>query len=715
MKYRGYFYTVVVFMLCNDVLLKPDVTTLSNEATQNSELYISLEKHLSDITQVIHDISLLDGDDASPVHLLKNHIENGFKIGIYDEVAHVLEYAYWFLGKQPENAQTKTLTTRLNAVIQHMLSGALTIDEKVARSKYELLKLDKRLVVAGKAIFKSNVVINKKLRAHGRCRFYKCVKFKDCVKIDGNLSATDIVVQNLTVDGCIENLCVNNLSVVDSISGVTGATGPTGATGATGVTGATGTTGVTGATGATGVTGATGATGPSAPSTDLNTPNTLVLRDNTGSFSAQTVSATDAVFGCDIEVGCNIIMNDSTSAAIGNVVKNGARFIHNFGTNNTFVGINAGNFAAAGLQSTGIGEDSLNVNAGSTNTAVGYQSLALNTTGAANTAVGSFALANNVTGIQNTAVGRSALAFNTTGDNNTGLGRFALRLNTSGHQNTGVGAEALTSNTTGINNVAIGFESMFVNTTGQANTAVGSQSLASNTEGVENTAIGRFALFANTTGNDNTAVGRGALGNNTTGIDNTAVGANAGDSLTTGTSNVFMGANVGSNTLTGSNNIYIDGSGLSPANESNTIRIGNTQTDCYIQGIFGLLITLGTPVVTNASGKLGTLISSKRFKHNIAPMIDTDSAKIYDLNPVSFVYNGDETNTLQYGLIAEEVQQVFPELIIYDNDGLPLTVRYEMLPALLLHEVQKQKQINAQHDLVINNLLERVTSLEDQA
>lgn len=197
-------------------------------------------------------------------------------------------------------------------------------------------------------------------------------------------------------------------------------------------------------------------------------------------------------------------------------------------------------------------------------------------------------------------------------------------------------------------------------------------------------------------------------------------GASAGAALSTGSNNVMLGYNVGASTTTGSNNIYIDGNFLNPANESNAIRIGNTQTSSFMKGIFGVTVPGGTAVFVKSDGQLGTMTSSKRFKHDIVNLGDI-SEKIYELSPVTFVYNDDEEESLQYGLIAEEVEEVFPALIVRDSNDMPYTVRYEVLPVLLLNELQKQnivvnelqKTIAIQQP-VINELQSSVAILQEQ-
>jgi len=278
--------------------------------------------------------------------------------------------------------------------------------------------------------------------------------------------------------------------------------------------------------------------------TNVNTANTVVRRDNTGSFAAQLFSIIDSVQSGNIILSTN----PSTSTA-GNIMKGANRFIHNFGTNNTFVGENAGNFSMSG--------------------------------------------------------------------------------------------------------------------TGQ------------------NVAIGTNALNANTTGNNNIAIGNGA-----------------GNNVTTGSGNILINATAGT------------------ATESNAIRIGTSQSTCFIQGINGSTLISAATVVVNGSGQLGVLLSSEKYKHDIEDMGEL-SSRIYVLRPVTFVYNSDENNLSQYGLIAEEVEKVFPELIVYDKNGLPQTVQYHVLPVLLLNEIKKQhraieelKKNNIQYDIIIQDLLKRMRSLE---
>jgi hypothetical protein len=281
------------------------------------------------------------------------------------------------------------------------------------------------------------------------------------------------------------------------------------------------------------------------------------------------------------------------------------------------------------------------------NTAEGQNALFSLTTGSANTAVGWFSLWGNTEGSFNTAAGAGTLLFNTA-DANTAFGAAALLFNTTGFNNTAVGAAALLNNTQGDSNVA-----------------VGSQALNKNTEGGNNNAVGFLALFSNTTGGGNNAVGEVALFSNVTGHDNTAIGDSAGGNIT-GSYNVCIGSGV---------------EGV--AGENNTTRISNIYAT--VQPVVG---TDPDVVSVNSTGRLGRgNVSSRRYKHEIKPM-EKASELLYSLIPVSFRYNKeyDVTQTLAFGLIAEEVAEVYPDLVGRNPEGQPESVRYEQINAMLLNE-----------------------------
>ena len=324
------------------------------------------------------------------------------------------------------------------------------------------------------------------------------------------------------------------------------------------------------------------------------------------------------------------------------------------------------------------------------NTATGEYALRDNTTGHHNTATGFIALVFNTTGSYNTATGTAALEWNTSGMYNVATGIEALKTNTAGNYNTAAGSYALYGNDGGSDNTASGFKTLFSNTTGFHNTAAGSQALVRNTTGWQNTAAGSLALSRNTTGHYNTAAGSGALYFNSTGGENTALGENALCGNTSGSKNIAIGRFAG-RYLTGDNNINIGNGGN--AGESGRIRIGTqgTQLATFIAGIHGVTSSGGTQVYVNSSGQLGTVTSSKRFKDRIVPM-GKESEAILALKPVSFRYkeNVDPGSTPQFGLVAEEVEKVNPDLVIRDEEGKVYSVRYEAVNAMLLNEFLKQ-------------------------
>src|SRR5437667_363255 len=325
------------------------------------------------------------------------------------------------------------------------------------------------------------------------------------------------------------------------------------------------------------------------------------------------------------------------------------------------------------------------------NTAEGDDALFSLITGFGNTAIGNDALFGTTTGNFNTANGAIALTSNTTGSFNPANGYAALQNNTTGEANTANGYIALSSNTTGLGNTATGYQTLIVNTTGDRNTANGIDALFSNTTGNFNTAIGGSTLASNTTGGDNTATGVNALINNTTGNGNTATGLYSLQNNTTGSNNIALGSFAGTNLTIGDNNIDIGNAGVSA--EANTIRIGTagTQTNAYMSGIYQTTVARGLAVVIDSTGHLGTKGSSERFKDAIKPM-DEASEVIHALKPVTFHYRKDLDPKCipQFGLVAEEVAKVNPDLILRDEKGEIYTVRYEAVNAMLLNEFLKE-------------------------
>ena len=360
--------------------------------------------------------------------------------------------------------------------------------------------------------------------------------------------------------------------------------------------------------------------------------------------------------------------------------------------NNTFLGSDSLLSNTTGYQNTANGSKALFRNtAGYQNTASGSSALYRNTTGFLNTASGYEALFSNDTGANNTAFGAQALYRNTSGFSNTATGQVAMYSDTTGSSNTAAGVAALFSNTTGDNNTAAGVLALYANSTGNANTADGVEALYNNTTGLNNTAIGYLALNQNNIGSSNTASGFQALFSNITGSSNTAIGLDALQFNSSGSDNIALGDSAGVNLTVGSNNIDIGNKGV--AGESNTIRIGanGTHTNAYMAGISGATVAGGVGVIVDSNGHLGTIASSARCKDNIQAM-DKVSEAILALKPVTFCYKKelDPHGIPQFGLVAEDVERVNPDLVARDEQGKPYTVRYEAVNAMLLNEFLKE-------------------------
>ena len=250
--------------------------------------------------------------------------------------------------------------------------------------------------------------------------------------------------------------------------------------------------------------------------------------------------------------------------------------------------------------------------------------------------------------------------------------------------NTAEGTNALFSLTSGIWNTALGFEALNNDTIGKNNTATGIRALVSDNSGSNNTANGVSALYDNTTGWYNTAIGSNALSNSISGSGNTALGMNAGSNVTTA-SNVIAIGSAGANR---GNSCFIGNiRGRTPAN-ANTIQ-----------------------VVIDSAGQLGTPSSSRRFKKEIQPM-DSASESILALKPVTFHYKSDNTGTPQFGLIAEEVAEVNPDLVVRDEKGDIYTVRYDAVNAMLLNEFLKEHRKIEQQEATITELKSTVVRQE---
>lgn len=383
--------------------------------------------------------------------------------------------------------------------------------------------------------------------------------------------------------------------------------------------------------------------------------------------------------------GTNVSVSGSLALpAPVSVTSGGAQFLSNPGTNNTFLGTAAGQASSVGQGNTGFGTSALAVNA--------------ITDG--NTAVGTFALAENTGGFFNTALGYTVLLMNHTGSGNTGIGLASLQQNLSG------GA-----------NVAVGQDSLRGNKTGALNTAIGSQALLNNDSGDSNTGVGYLALGDNRSGTNNVAIGSGAmrLGG---GSFNTLIGSGTAFFMTSGDRNIIIGFQAAMGLDNGSNNIFVGAS--SPAfAESDRIRIGTpgSHSAAFIAGIRGTTTSLNDtiPVVIDSAGQLGTVSSSARVKHEIRDMAE-ESDRLMRLRPVTFRYKGQSPDgPRQFGLVAEEVEEVLPELVVRNRHGEIETVKYHELPAMLLNELQKMERRAEAAEEALKVLEKRLARLEAAA
>lgn len=373
---------------------------------------------------------------------------------------------------------------------------------------------------------------------------------------------------------------------------------------------------------------------------------------------------------------------------------------------NIFVG-NSGNLTNTADNNVALGGNSMiALTTGTLNVSVGGGSLTALTTGGDNTAIGDKTLNALTTGGRNTALGSQAGLNLITGQRNVLLGDDAA-LGYVGAEsfNIIIGAsaagKAAETNAIRIGSGAGGDSAIFIgggsgNTTytsgvAQFNQCVGTNCLTALTTGAQNTAMGNAALQSVTTGNNNTAMGYVAGNMITTGEENTLIGDGAALLLTTGSDNVVVGAGSGGNyTSSESNNIIVGAAIAGTAAESDTTRIGSTtqQTRCFIGGIRGRTtgVNDAIAVLIDSAGQLGTISSSIRYKRNIRDIGDM-SQKLYDLRPVKFQYKTDHDELDRYGLIAEEVNEVLPEMVIYNEEGDCETVRYNDILPLVLNEL----------------------------
>ena len=511
--------------------------------------------------------------------------------------------------------------------------------------------------------------------------------------LSGTLPATQL-------SGAVSNSQLANNSI--AINAGTGLSG--GGTAALGGSVTLNNTGVISVIGNSDITASTigGAVTLGDTATSTNIPSTIVKRDATGSFGVSNITLNGMILS-----GGNLLLH--TYGAENFFAGLGAGNLTMFGTGNAGIGFAALGHNTSGIKNTACGHNTLFSNmTGIYNTACGEGSLYANTSGSFNSANGMTALLNNTNGSYNVAVGLSALYWNKSGSNNTANGASALYYN-NGDNNTANGYEALYSNTNGRNNTAIGYGALLLNTSGWDNVANGALALFQNNAD-NNTADGYEALSSNTSGVNNTATGFRALYSNTNGANSTAVGFQALYNAT-GNNNLGLGNSAGFALTTGSNNICIGNGGVS--SDTNTCRIGSSQTRTFVAGIFGATSSGGTAVFVNSSGQLGTTTSSRRFKEEIHDM-DSGSDVLLSLRPVTFRYKPeiDPRGVPQFGLIAEEVDKVDPDLVVRDEQRGIYTVRYEAINAMLLNEFLKQHRKVEQQAAEINSLNEKASRIE---
>ncbi len=350
---------------------------------------------------------------------------------------------------------------------------------------------------------------------------------------------------------------------------------------------------------------------------DVNA-NFLTLSQNTGNITLTR----------NLELG-NI---SASTVTRGVITKNGVRFLHNYGTDNIFLGLLSGNFTMSGFS----------------NTAFGNSSLESNTSGTCNSAYGNYSMQSNSSGYCNSSSGYGTLGYNTSGSYNSALGYLSLNKNSIGSDNSALGSLSLFNNTSGYYNSAFGYASLYFNTTGSSNSAFGLNSLT-----------------RNTTGYNNTAVGNSSLELNTTGAGNSAFGYNSGYNITTGYNNICIG-----NTTQ-----------VPSGSSNNQVRMGNSS-------------------ITYAGIQVAwTITSDRNLKKNITNS-NLGLGFINRLRPVSYIRINDESGKTEYGLIAQEVENVLKEEVAENTGMLTVTdngeyqLRYNDLLAPMIKAIQELKSEN---------------------
>lgn len=476
----------------------------------------------------------------------------------------------------------------------------------------------------------------------------------------------------------------------------------------------------------------------------LATANSAIL--NTSSGGVPSLATSPSVSGTitagtgftattgNVTITSGNLLLPTTTSTIGQIKINNVAYFHNGGNSHDIFIAGAGNFTSSGNENIGIGSQaqealtsgSFNVGIGSIsqqkittpndNVAVGYQTQNTLTTGTANIAMGRSAQFGITTGSFNIGIGYANHFGAITGTDNIALGQNTQNGAISGFSNIGIGRVSQEHLTSGDHNIAMGYQSQNTLTTGIRNISIGAVSQFSLTTGGYNIAIGYLAQAGTgtPTGDDNIGIGQNAQQNITgattanvaigrdsqksaTGNNNTTFGFKTGANFTTGAGNVLIGANAGQNyTGAESNNVLIGLNESGTNGESNVTKINTANgTTCYVGGIYGITTASGTTstVLISNGNQLGTISSSRRFKRDIKDM-EQESSSIMSLRPVTFQYKSHTDNVTQFGLIAEEVMEIMPEIVNLDGEGKPESIRYHDLPCMLLNEIQKlQKRI----------------------
>ncbi len=448
--------------------------------------------------------------------------------------------------------------------------------------------------------------------------------------------------------------------------------------------------------------------------------DTVLVRDagNVGIGTASPGSKLDIAGG-------NLNIPTTASSAVGVITQNGVPLIHTYGTENFFVGVGAGNFTLTGGQNTAVGYQALDSDtSGAVNTASGFQALYRNTTGNFNVASGYQSLFSNTTGSNNVASGYEALMSNTIGNFSTAYGDLALNQNTVS-QNTAFGSSALRANTTGQSNTAVGTNALLTNTTGQNNTATGYVALDSNITGSGNTAYGAGALYS-TTGSENTALGSNALQNNANTTDNTGVGYGVGSTNLTGSKNTFIGAYAGTGSFSNLTNATAIGyraevdqsdslilGGITGVNFGTSVKVGiGTTTPSERLHVVGNILATGT--ITPGS--------DSRFKTNIAPLPGGILDKLDQIQGVSYNRKQWEKSPDQFtegsreiGLIGQDLERVFPELVIRSGEQEYRAVNYNGFTAVLLEAIKEQQKQMEKQQAEIEKMKKEITELKKKS